>query len=158
MCSSDLLLVGQAGESYNSTSTLDGLDDLRGEIAGKSESSSTRVDLHDTSHSLLCLRGHAVCFVENDDFVFPARQCYLLLSEHLDLLSNSVDSTVISMRRGCGGQRRGLPFVRGVEFKDSLFVGLFQERSGHTMDARGLTRTWRSLLPSSTTRTDTRGT
>ena len=55
------LLFCQLGEAYNGTSTLDGLNDFGGLIAGQRKPGGVAVQFHCASERLLCSICHATC-------------------------------------------------------------------------------------------------
>mmetsp|Transcript_14721 Transcript_14721/g.29434 ORF Transcript_14721/g.29434 Transcript_14721/m.29434 type:complete len:219 (+) Transcript_14721:514-1170(+) len=66
------LSVGQASEAEDGGARLDRFDDLRGDVARKSETGGVGVNLHGAAQGLLSGAGHAVSLVEDYELV-PTR-------------------------------------------------------------------------------------
>mmetsp|Transcript_109925 Transcript_109925/g.354951 ORF Transcript_109925/g.354951 Transcript_109925/m.354951 type:complete len:332 (+) Transcript_109925:91-1086(+) len=122
------VLVSDAAEAQDGATRLDGLDDLRRDVAGEGEARRLAEDLHRPPHCLLRRPGHAVGLVQDDDLELALRQGHLLLREALDLLPHHVDAAVIG----------------GVELYAPLLIVLAQVLPCQAMHHRGLATTGRA--------------
>ena len=73
---------------------MQGLDDLVGHVAGEGEARGGGVDFHGAAEGLLGARGHAVGFVEDDEFLAAVREGDLFLGEAFDAVADDVDAWV----------------------------------------------------------------
>ena len=100
----DDLGVREAGVPQDGAAGLEGLDDLVGLVAGEGEAGGGRVDFHGAPEGLLCARGHAVGFVEDDEFLAPGGKGYFFLSEGFYAVADDVDSWGRGRLVGEGGE------------------------------------------------------
>ena len=90
----DLSIVELSVTQYGA-SRLNRLDNLLRIVAGQTEASRARVDLHYASQRLLSTVGHAVRLVQYDDLVLAFLERHLFLGKHLDLVADHVDAAVV---------------------------------------------------------------
>ncbi len=86
------LLVRQAGVAQDGAARLQGLDDFIGHVAGEGEAGGGAVDFHGAAQGLLGARGHAVGFVEDDEFLAAGREGDFFLGEAFDAVADDVDA------------------------------------------------------------------
>ena len=110
--------VGEAGVAEDSAAGLDGFDDFIGGVAGEGEAGGGRVDFHGAAESLLGAGGHAVGFVEDDEFLAARGEGDFFLGEGFDAVADDVNAALVG----------------GVEFEDSFFVGGAEELAGEAED------------------------
>ena len=110
--------VGEAGVAEDGAAGLDWFDYFVGGVAGEGEAGGGGVDFHSAAEGLLRAGGHAVGFVEDDEFLAAWGQGDLFLGEAFDAVADDVDAAL----------------VRGVEFEDGFFVGGAEELAGQAED------------------------
>ena len=110
--------VGEAGVAEDGAAGLDGFDDFIGGVAGESEAGGCGVDFHGAAEGLLGAGGHAVGFVEDDEFLAAGGESDFFLGEAFDAVADDVDAALVG----------------GVEFEDGFFVGGAEELAGETED------------------------
>lgn len=98
------LVTRQAPKPNNGTSTLNGLNNLRGQITGEGKPGGIGMQFHGPSQGLLGGGGHTIGLIQEYNLMSARGQGDLLLGEHLDAGAYSVDAAV----------------VRGVELQDSV--------------------------------------
>ena len=77
----DDLGVCEAGVPEDSAARLEGFDDFVGGVAGEGEAGGRGVDFHGAPEGLLGAGGHAVGFVEDDEFLAAGGEGYFFLGE-----------------------------------------------------------------------------
>ena len=97
---------------------MDGFDDFVGSVASEREAGGRRIDFHSAAEGLLGAGGHAVGFVEDDEFLAARGEGDFFLGEGFDAVADDVDAA----------------FVGGVEFEDGFFVGGAEELAGEAED------------------------
>lgn len=107
----DDLLVRQARVPQDGTARLQRLDDLVTLVAREREPRRGAVDFHRAPKRLLGPARHAVCFVQDDEFLAARGQGDFFLGEGFDAVADDVDA----------------PLVAGVELQDGFFVGRAEE-------------------------------
>ena len=110
--------VREAGVAEDSATGLDGFDDFVGGVAGEGEAGGGGVDLHGAAEGLLGAGGHAVGFVEDDEFLAAWGEGDFFLGEGFDAVADDVDAALVG----------------GVEFEDGFFVGGAEELAGEAED------------------------
>ena len=123
------LLVTDLAVAEDGATTLDGLNDLVGLVAGKGEAGCARVDLHGAAECLLGSWCHAVGLVQDHNLVPARRERDLLLGKVLDLIPDDIDTAL----------------VRGVELEHSLLVRVAEEGMCEAVDTCRLADTGQTL-------------
>lgn len=109
----DDLGVGEPAVPQDGAAGLQGLDDLVGLVAGEGEARRVRVDLHRAAQGLLRAGRHAVCLVEDHEFVAARGEGDFLLGEAFDSVAHDVDACCgeglgrVYPRYACRGTRGG---------------------------------------------------
>lgn len=114
----DDLGVGEAGVAEDGAAGLDRFDDLIGGVAGEGEAGGGGVDFHCAAEGLLRAGGHAVGFVEDDEFLAARGEGDFFLGEAFDAVADDVDAALVG----------------GVEFEHGFFVGGAEELAGEAED------------------------
>lgn len=86
--------VREAGVAQDGAAGLQGLDDFVGHVAGEGEAGGGGVDFHGAAEGLLGARGHAVGFVEDDEFLAAGGEGDFFLGEAFDAVADDVDTCV----------------------------------------------------------------
>ena len=110
--------VGEAGVAEDGAAGLDGFDNFVGGVTGEGEAGGGGVDFHCAAEGLLRAGGHAVGFVEDDEFLAAWGEGDFFLGEAFDAVADDVDAALVT----------------GVELEHGFFVGGAEELAGEAED------------------------
>jgi len=118
--------VREAGVAQDGAAGLQGLDDFVGHVAGEGEAGGGGVDFHGAAEGLLGARGHAVGFVEDDEFLAAGGEGDFFLGEAFDAVADDVDACMReSLVRGIAVGARGFGVPRSSLALSSRTASLY---------------------------------